>query len=247
MGIAGIGVCVNIALAFVLGVENHVHLPGDDHDHSHSHGSHEGSHGGHSHSHSHHDEETAPLKNNESGTTYCAAEDVEHVDKVVPKKERNVNLHAAYLHVLADLAQSVVVFIAGLIIWWKPALTLTDPICTLIFSVMVCYSTLGVIRASLAVLLEAVPSSVKWSEIYDAISSVDGVSNVHDLHIWSISQGDVSLSVHATAERPEQAYAAIKKLCNSKGIPHLTLQLTTQKECVTCDGVGCFKSPQSGK
>jgi len=247
--IAGIGVFVNIALAGVLGVENHVHLPGEDHGHAHDHGSHGECEKdeGHSHAHAHHDEEKAPLKNDKNASAYSATEGTQHVDDVAPKKkERNVNLHAAYLHVLADLAQSVIVFIAGLIIWWKPTWQIVDPICTLIFSVLVCFSTFGVIRASLAVLLEAVPSSVKWSEIYDSISNVDGVSNVHDLHIWSISQGDNALSVHATAERPEQAYGAIKKICNSKGIPHLTLQLTTAEECVTCDGVGCVQ-PQSGE
>jgi zinc transporter 2 len=166
--------------------------------------------------------------------------EVQHLDEVLPatnKPARNVNLHAAYLHVLADLAQSVVVFIAGLIIWYKPTWQIADPICTLVFSILVCYSTIGPIKSSLSVLLEEVPPGVQWDEIYDAISAVEGVSNVHDLHIWSISHGNFILSVHATAENLEDAYNQIKAICNKRNISHLTLQVQPSSlngECVTC-------------
>lgn len=147
-----------------------------------------------------------------------------------------MNLHAAYLHVLADLAQSVVVLIAGLIIYIKPTWQLADPICTLIFSILVCYSTVGVIRSSLSVLLEEVPPGVNWEEIFDAISAVEGVSHVHDLHIWSISHGNYILSVHATAEKSVQAYKDIRKVCNQRNISHLTVQLQPSDvdDCLTC-------------
>ena len=152
------------------------------------------------------------------------------------KNGRNVNLHAAYIHVMADLAQSVVVLIAGLIIWKNPTWQLTDPICTLIFSIMVCYSTVGVIRSSLSVLLDEVPPGVDWEGMYDAISSVEGVSNVHDLHIWSISHGHSILSVHGVAMDIEQAYRDIKKICNQSNITHVTVQLQprTIDGCLTC-------------
>jgi Co/Zn/Cd efflux system component len=81
--------------------------------------------------------------------SYSAADQVQHLDEVLPEndlgaadeiksKGRNVNLHAAYIHVMADLAQSVVVLIAGIIIWKNPTWQLTDPMCTLIFSIRVC-------------------------------------------------------------------------------------------------------------
>lgn len=171
---------------------------------------------------------------------------MQHLNEVVPevekdcksseKKERNVNLHAIYLHVLADLAQSVVVLLAGLIIWWKPTWTMADPICTLIFSILVCYSTVGVIKSSISVLLEEVPPGVNWEEIYDALCNVEGVTNVHDLHIWSISHGNFILSVHATAKESKKAYHDIKKVCNERNIFHLTVQLQPMEleDCVTC-------------
>jgi zinc transporter 2 len=231
--IAFIGVVVNVILAFVLG-EDHVHMPGADHNHDHDH-SHESC---HHHGHSHAHEEESALIISCANKNYSS--DVQHIDEVLPttnKPERNVNLHAAYLHVLADLAQSIVVLIAGLLIWWKPTWQIADPITTLIFSVLVSYSTIGPMRSSLSVLLEEVPPGVQWDEIYDAICQVSGVSNVHDLHIWSISQGQFILSLHATAEDLEQAYDDIKAICIKRKISHLTLQIqpvTVGGDCVTC-------------
>ena len=229
--IAFIGVVVNVILAYVLG-EDHVHMVGSDsgdHGHDHSHG--------HSHGHSHHDESESLVSPQKKGYAAVSGE-AHHMDEIVPpaEPERNVNLHAAYLHVLADLAQSVVVFVAGLIIWYKPTWQITDPICTLIFSILVCWSTVSVIRSSLSVLLEEVPPGVDYDDVCDAIKSVNGVSNVHDLHIWSISHGQSCLSVHATADDIEAAYSDISKLCNKRKITQLTIQLqpSTIENCVTC-------------
>jgi cation diffusion facilitator family transporter len=155
------------------------------------------------------------------------------------KTTRNVNLHAAYLHALADLAQSVAVLIAGLIIWWEPTWQIADPICTLIFSVVVCFSTIGVIKASLNVLMEKVPPGLDWDEVHDAVCQVSGVSNVHNLHIWSISHDAPALSLHATAENVEQACCDIKRICHNHNITKLTLQIqssTYAGECITCTG-----------
>ena len=226
----------------------------DGHSHDHNHDEEAGNshtHNEHSHNHNHNEESTSLLPS-PTRASYSSITEVQHIDEVLPDDQsiacnshtqahddahaRNVNLHATYLHVLADLAQSVVVFIAGLIIWWKPHWQVADPICTLIFSILVCWSTVGVIRSSLSVLLEEVPPGLNWEELYDAISQVDGVSNVHDLHIWSISHGNFILSVHANAENVEKAYRDVKKVCNKRNISHLTVQLqpNTMEDCVTC-------------
>merc|ERR1719463_313124 len=108
--IAGIGVAVNVALALVLG-EDHVHLPGGDHghDHSHNHDGHNHGHHEHGHDHSHnHDghnhEKPSELTSLIVSEGHC--DHHEHRDAEI-EHNRNVNLHAAYLHVLGDLAQSV--------------------------------------------------------------------------------------------------------------------------------------------
>jgi zinc transporter 2 len=189
-GIATIGVFVNLALGYVLG-EDHGHLPGagcDSHDHLHNDHSHEnGKAHGHSHDHDHGPSEEDPLLDKSS----CIL--IVHSDEVPPPScddevtKRNVNLEAAYLHVLGDLAQSVAVLIAGLIIWWKPEYAIVDPLCTLAFCILVFYSTLGVLKASIAVLLEEVPPKISWHAVYDDILALPNIFELHDLHIWSIS------------------------------------------------------------
>mmetsp|Transcript_1778 Transcript_1778/g.5191 ORF Transcript_1778/g.5191 Transcript_1778/m.5191 type:complete len:471 (-) Transcript_1778:155-1567(-) len=153
------------------------------------------------------------------------------------KSKRNINLHAAYIHVLGDLAQSVAVLIAGLTIWWKPEWRAIDPICTILFCMVVFYSTIGVIRSSISVLLEEVPPHVDWDDVYRDISAVPGVFNVHDLHIWSISHGFVALSVHASATDPDGALQKIEAVCSRHGVAHSTIQLQSAgggADCITC-------------
>lgn len=110
-----------------------------------------------------------------------------------------------------------------------------DPICTLLFCTIVGYSTVGVLRTSVAVLLQEVPPSVNWKDVFDAIEGIQGVSDVHDLHIWSISHGIPALSVHCKAAEPEQALEQIYTQCRDFGIVHATIQVQAQDgECVTC-------------
>ena len=215
---------------------------------------------GHDHGHSHNHETTNNDQTAHEGTALLAASgsnDVtttnnsshehvhEHVDAErshdhavgapIPFLPKNINLQAAYLHVLGDLAQSVAVLIAGLIIWAFPSWTIVDPLCTLLFCTIVGYSTVGVLRTSVAVLLQEVPPSVDWKSVYDAIENIEGVSDVHDLHIWSISHGIPTLSVHCKAEQPEQALEQIYTRCRDFGIVHATIQVQAQSgECVTC-------------
>jgi zinc transporter 2 len=241
-GLATIGVFVNLALGYVLG-EDHGHLPGadgDSHDHSHGDHSHEnGKADGHSHDHGPSEED--PLLDHRSSDFLVVHSDevppLPYGDDVVTK--RHVNLEAAYLHVLGDLAQSVAVLIAGLIIWWKPEYAIVDPLCTLAFCILVFYSTLGVLNASVAVLLEEVPPKISWQAVYDEILALPNITAVHDLHIWSISHGIPCVSVHCSAVGDANCTQALKDVnlvCRSHGIAHITVQMQPASEtvCLTC-------------
>ncbi|GKY91631.1 hypothetical protein MPSEU_000135000 [Mayamaea pseudoterrestris] len=245
--IAAIGVFVNIVLAYVLG-EHHVHLPGGGgHDHSHSHG-HDDYHAQISSASSHHH---ASHEHDHSHNCHCSTENdklfiptvIEHQDEVLPEhkhaeQQRNVNLHAAYLHVLGDLAQSVAVLLAGVVIWFRPTWVIVDPIITLCFCLLVFYSTIGVFRSSISVLLEAVPPRLSWKQIYDELSALESVTDVHDLHIWCISDGVTSMSVHASAVDDDCAKALqhINNVCRRHKILHVTVQVQplSAGACITC-------------
>lgn len=211
------------------------------HDHEHRHDHQEEEHDcddDHDHNH-HHDEEEALVG---SGTPYGSI--AVHNDEAPPSGDhtqtRNINLHAAYIHVLGDLAQSVAVMISGLVIWFFPSWTIVDPLVTLLFCAMVFYSTLGVLRTSIAILLEEVPPNIAWQDMYNAISAVEGVEKVHDLHIWSISHGIPTLSVHCRSDNPELALERVYRVVKSRGIKHATIQVQSRSgECLSCSGEAC--------
>jgi len=112
------------------------------------------------------------------------------------KVSTNVNLDAAYLHAITDLAQSVIVLITGCVIWWKPNWYLLDPLLTLCFSLLVLYGSKNIIIRSLSVLLEVKPPNIDYDQILNAISNLTNVSNVCGLRIWCVSDGQIGLTAH---------------------------------------------------
>jgi zinc transporter 2 len=178
------------------------------HNHAHDHPNNE------DHRHHHHDTDDSNGHDEEhQGLLSSAAQHephvnyntVLHLDEARPvhaRKVENINFKAAYLHVLGDLAQSIAVLVAGIVLWIFPKAQIVDPLCTLLFCCLVFFSTLSVLRSSVAVLLEEIPPQIDWMKVYEAISAVPDVSNVHDLHIWCISHGEPSLSVHCVTKRP---------------------------------------------
>ena len=173
---------------------------------------------GHDHSHSHGIASCAPIVENSKPLSFNSDQ--------APSPKENINLRAAYLHVLSDLAQSIAVLVAGVVIWYKPEWRIIDPMLSIIFCPIIFYSTLGVIRSSMNILLEGAPPDVNVDELWSEIQSVRGVTNVSDLHVWSISHGAVAMTVNGTATNPQAALRIVHRLCTrSYGIGHCTIQL----------------------
>jgi zinc transporter 2 len=143
---AAIGVYVNTFMVFVLHQHGHGH--GHSHGHSHGHGKKDGD--GHGHSHG----LSIPIpgflrrKKRERGDPESGEG---HSHK---KSSKNINVQAAFVHVIGDLIQSIGVVIAAFIIRFKPEWKLADPICTFLFSILVIISTLTVMRDALRVIME---------------------------------------------------------------------------------------------
>nr|XP_037280583.1 zinc transporter 2-like [Rhipicephalus microplus] len=108
----------------------------------------------------------------------------------------NINVRAAFIHVLGDLIQSVGVLIAAIVIYFCPSCGVVDPVCTLMFSVIVLVTTLTILREALNVLMEGIPHSVDYLQVKRLLLSVDGVARVHDLHIWALSLDKIAVSAH---------------------------------------------------
>ena len=122
-----------------------------------------------------------------------------------------LNVRAAMLHVLADLASSAGVVVAGLVVLatgWAYA----DPIMAILIGLLVIASTAGVLRETVGVLLEGAPEGMDAREVGAAIASTDGVVGVHDLHLWTITSGFPALSAHVLVEAGADCHAIRREL-----------------------------------
>ncbi|CAA16328.1 Zinc transporter ttm-1 [Caenorhabditis elegans] len=154
---------------------------------------------------------------------------------------KNVNVRAALIHVIGDLVQSIGVLIAALIIRFT-GWTLADPICTFLFSIIVLFTTVTVMRDIFFVLMEATPSHYDLSDVKKALSALEGVKGVHDLHLWSIGMDKTAFSVHLALESPNRAMenvAEARSLIRRRfGVAVATVQVEPFDEkidsCDTC-------------
>jgi cobalt-zinc-cadmium efflux system protein len=140
----------------------------------------------------------------------------------------DLNIRGAFLHMLADAGASAGVVVAGLLIALTDWFWL-DPAVSLLLVVLIIWSSWGLARDSLDLALDAVPPGIDPDQVTDVLRQLDGVMEVHDLHIWGMSTTDVALTVHLV--RPcaggEDAVlaAATEQLRTRFGIAHATIQL----------------------
>lgn len=157
-------------------------------------------------------------------------------------KDRSLNMKGAYLEVWSDMLGSLGVIAGALIIRFTGA-TWVDPIIAVAIAFWVLPRTWSLMRESINVLLEGVPVGVKLDDIENAMQTTQGVSNVHDLHVWEISSKRTSLSAHLllqpTANLESTRIEVSRKLKDEFGISHSTLQC----ELTACDAQnGCVIS-----
>eukprot|EP01057_Protomagalhaensia_wolfi_P005519 Protomagalhaensia_wolfi_Nauph_80__5518@NODE_605_length_2222_cov_10_726065_g453_i0_p1_GENE_NODE_605_length_2222_cov_10_726065_g453_i0NODE_605_length_2222_cov_10_726065_g453_i0_p1_ORF_typecomplete_len308_score59_18Cation_efflux/PF01545_21/3_1e20Cation_efflux/PF01545_21/2_9e03NicO/PF03824_16/0_27Herpes_LMP1/PF05297_11/0_36_NODE_605_length_2222_cov_10_726065_g453_i04691392 len=139
-----------------------------------------------------------------------------------------INITAAYLHALGDLLQNLGVLIGGLLIWWKPHWTVADPICTLVFSVIVFSTTIGIIRDAANVLMEGTPAGVDPAGIVKDLRQLPNVSDVHDVHVWSLSMGKPALACHVVIDDSTKAIGVLASATSLIQVKYMILHTTIQ-------------------
>jgi cobalt-zinc-cadmium efflux system protein len=139
----------------------------------------------------------------------------------------NLNTRAAFLHVLGDMLGSVAALVAGGVIWFT-GYTPIDPILSMVVALLILVSAWRLLRESLHVLMEAVPAHVNIDTVAQDMSDIPGVQVVHDLHIWTLSAGQIALSAHMELGSFEDwdriLRATRQRLDERHGIRHVTLQ-----------------------
>lgn len=140
----------------------------------------------------------------------------------------NINLKSAYIHIIGDALGSVGAIFAGLFMllfdWY-----IADPIISVIVALLILKSAWGVLKQSIHILMEGSPLMINKDEVLAGLGNIEGVKNVHDLHIWTITSGLDSFSCHILIdeETDEQVVLqqAINLIHNNYKIEHTTIQI----------------------
>ena len=238
--VASCGLLVNLSILKVLGGHGHSHhghsgSHGHSH-HGHSHHGHSGSHGHshHGHDHNNHiDLEENDIKSNESegllrkrNANYSSISSNDRHNDHDHEEIQNINVRAAYIHALGDLIQSIGVIIAGCVIMYNPKWQIADPIATFFFSMIVLYSTIGIMRSCLQVLMEGTPEGINLDAINDKLLQIDHVVGLHDLHVWALTYGVLAASIHIeTDDIHSDVLPLAEEVFRKFNIGHTTIQI----------------------
>jgi len=147
---------------------------------------------------------------------------------VLSRDTHSLNTRAALLHVMGDLLGSVAAIISGVVIYywkWMPI----DPIISIFISLLIVVSSLRLLREAVHIIMEGVPGHLDLQEVGEAMAGIDTrVESVHDLHIWSLSSGQIALSAHIVLVDMNawQDILALEQgmLADKFNIDHITLQ-----------------------
>ena len=158
----------------------------------------------------------------------------------------NLNMRGAFIHVLGDLLGSLGAIIASILIYVFN-FTIADPIASILVSIIILKSAIGISRSSLNILMEGTPSDVNLDKIISTITNHNEIYNVHDYHVWTISNDMNALSCHAVVSETmsvQDCEGLLKKIEHELlhlNIQHMTIQLETAQHdhdtSVLCSGL----------
>ena len=144
--------------------------------------------------------------------------------------DKSLNARAAYLEVFSDMIASVGV-VAAAVIMMTTGWYMADPLLSGTLAIFILWRTWGLLKESIDILMENAPAHVHLDELSKEIGAIPGVVSVHDLHVWTITSGMISMSGHVSIDDTAESSTVlnqIKTLLNNKyEIKHSTIQLET--------------------
>lgn len=156
-------------------------------------------------------------------------------------RDESLNVRGAWLHLLTDALGSVGAILGGAAVWafgWYWA----DPLVSVLIGLLVIWSAWHLVRESVGVLLEGTPPHIDVAEVRAAMAEVDGVEEVHDLHVWTITSGMEAMSGHVVVGgdvavcSSSQVLADLHGLLHERfGLHHMTIQMETPEFRARCE------------
>lgn len=148
----------------------------------------------------------------------------------------DLNVRSALLHVIGDAAASAGVLIGGILIAFRPRWSIVDPVLSMIIAVVIVWGAWQVLMEALNVLMEGAPSGLDARQIEASLLAIEGVRQVHHIHVWTLSPGMHAFSGHIVIEdqalsQAEGLLARVRALLRSQyHVDHATIQLE-HREC----------------
>jgi len=124
----------------------------------------------------------------------------------------NMNMRSAFLHMLSDAATSLIVAALGVLWLFKPWFWL-DPVFSWIIVALILYSGWGLLKDSILILMNATPPGIDLADIQQTLTSIEGIKEIHDLHVWNPSAESIALAVHITV--PDQMLSGVDVLAGN--------------------------------
>jgi len=208
--VGGVGLIINVLGLFLVG--GHAH--------------------GHSHGHSHRNSDADDPMNSRFNKTVSQEELVESTPEppsIMQHNHENMNMRGVFLHVLGDALGSLGVIVSGLIIWltnFKQRYYI-DPIMSLFITAIILKTTIPLVRKAAKILLQAVPDTVDVKKIHEDLEKIDDVIDIHEIHIWQLSNDLLVASLHITCLRScnfMKLASTLKEILHSYGIHATTIQ-----------------------
>ena len=147
-------------------------------------------------------------------------------------RKHDLNMRGAFLHMLTDTLVSVGVVISGIIISLKHWLWI-DPVISMVIALVILFSTARLLKDSLCLSLDGVPSSIDLPSIKDVLNKTPEIRGWHHLHVWAISTSEIAATVHVVLKDLHQITQVkndLKKRLKEKGIHHCTIECDSPEE-----------------
>lgn len=155
----------------------------------------------------------------------------------VKDQAHDLNIRAAYLHMAADAAISLGVVIAGVAIMLTGWIWL-DPVISLFIVLVILIGTWGLLRDSINLSIDGVPRGINVTEVKEYLYSLDGVSDMHHLHVWALSTSETALTVHLVCTKERLGNHFLHEvhahLHHHFNIAHATIQIEEKSSDYTC-------------
>jgi len=141
----------------------------------------------------------------------------------------NMNIRSSLLHLFSDMMTSVAVLLGGLAMkyfhWYW-----VDPLFSVLIAMYLLYSSLGILKSSLKIIMQFTPDDVNVDEMTKTISKIPGIKNIHHVHLWQIDEHELMLEAHVDMEKDvaisefEKVLTQIKQVVGRYNIHHVNIQ-----------------------